>query len=166
MKKLLILISLISFNLHAQDGLSFSVVHDIKLGLGMDKVHNDGKATTDFIIAMNFEGKQFEYYYFNMQTYFEHASLKSGYFRRYGVNALWNFNTLILPKLKLGFGGGMGVIHRQNTGGLLSYSGIIEVSYPISKHLFIMQRNEFVRRPDLETPRTGYNLSIGINYKI
>lgn len=155
-----------AFLAKAQNGLSFSALHDVKLGLGLDKQHNDGKPTADIILLMNFEGKQFEYYYFNMQTYFEHASLKSGYFRRYGVNALWNFNTLILPKLKLGFGGGMGVIHRQNTGGLLSYSGIIEVSYPISKHLFIMQRNEFVRRPDLETPKTGYNLSIGINYKI
>lgn len=157
---------ILAYTCHSQDGLSFTVLQDIKLGLGMDKEHGNDRPTPDFIIAINFEGKQFEWYYFSMQSYFEHADLKSGYFRRYGVNATWTLNQLIVNKLKISVGGGIGVIHRENIGGLLTYSLVNEISYPITKHFYVIQRNEFVKRNDLSNRKFGYNSSIGIGYKI
>ena len=165
MKKLLILISLISIHLHAQNGISFSVLHDGKLGLGLDKKHLNDRPTLDLIINMNWEGKQFQHYYFAIQTQFETANLYDGYFKRYSVHGIWNFNKLILDKLNIGMGVGIGVIHRERTDGLGNYSGTIEISYPIFRDLSIINKNEWVRRPDLATPKLGYNFSIGLKYK-
>lgn len=150
---------------NAQDGISVSVLQDFKLGLGLDKEHNGGKSVMDLIVKVNMEGKQFEYYYFAMQVQYERANLQSGYFSRYGVNAIWNLNSLLVPKLKLGFGIGLHMIERPNTGGMGSYSGTLELSYPITKKLALIVNNEWLRRPDLVTPKTGYNLSGGLTYK-
>ena len=168
MKKQIIIIAILivlAFKCNAQDGLSISVLHDVKLGLGLDKEHGNDKPTLDYIIVFNMDGKQFEWYYFSVQTYYEHAELSSGYFKRYGFNTTWTLNELIVPKLKLGFGMGLGAIHRHLSGGMLTYSGVLEVSYPILKNIDLISRNEWVRRPDLITPKLAYNLSIGIKYK-
>lgn len=165
MKKLLIILTLISFNLNAQDGISFSVLQDAKLGLGMDKKHLNTNPTLDLIVNMNWEGKQFEYYYFAIQTQFETANLHDGNFKRYSVHGIWNLNTLIVPKIKLGFGIGLGIIHRPLSGGLGSYSGTLDISYPIAKNWNVIAKNEWVRRPDLATPKLGYNLAFGLTYK-
>lgn len=165
MKKLIILLTLISINLHAQDGISFSVLQDVKLGLGLDKTHGNTTPTLDVLINMNWEGKQYEYYYFAIQTQFEKANLYGDNFYRYGVNGIWNFNKLIVPKLKIGFGVGLGIIHRENNSGFGSYSGTLELSYPIAKNLAVIIKNEWVRRSDLPTPKTGYNLAAGITFK-
>tara|TARA_R110002049_G_scaffold4063_2_gene29296 strand:- start:7195 stop:7728 length:534 start_codon:yes stop_codon:yes gene_type:complete len=161
----LILFMLSVYKCNAQDGISFSVLQDVKLGLGMDKKHMNPNPTLDIIVNMNWEGKQYDYYYFTVQTQYERANLHDGYFSRYSVHGIWNLNTLILPKLKLGFGVGIGMIHRPNTGGLGSYSGTLDVSYPIAKKLSVIAKNEWVRRPDLITPKLGYNLALGLNYK-
>ncbi|WP_428743201.1 hypothetical protein [Tenacibaculum sp.] len=168
MKKYLILILMftITYTCHSQDGLSFTVLQDIKLGLGMDKDHGNDRPTPDFIIAMNFEGKQFEWYYFSMQSYFEHASLSSGYFRRYGVNATWTLNQLVINKLKISVGGGIGVIHRKDSGGMLTYGVLSEISYPVTKHFSMVLRNEINTSPDLPNKDARYNLSLGFNYEI
>lgn len=156
---------LLTYLVKAQNGISASVLQDVKLGLALDKEHNNGKSVMDLIVNLNFEGKQYEYYYFTMQLQYERANLHGGYFNRYGINAIWNLNTLILPDLKLGFGAGIHMIERPNTGGLGSYSGTLEASYPIAKKLRIILKNEWLRRPDLEIPKLGYNLSVGANYK-
>ena len=151
---------------NAQKGISFSVLQDVKLGLGLDKEHGNDKPTRDLIVNMNWQGNQYEYYYFALQTQFETAALSGGYFKRYSVHGIWNFNQLVIPKMVVGVGVGSGVIHRPNTGGLLTYSGTIDINYPITKRAFIMLKNEWVRRPDLATPKLGYNLSIGLTYKV
>lgn len=161
----LMFIMVFAYKCHAQEGISISVLHDVKLGLGLDKEHNNGKSVMDLIVNVNLEGKQFEYHYFALQLQYERANLQDGYFNRYGVNAMWNLHSLIIPKLKLGFGAGLHMIERPDTGGLGSYSGTIELSYPIVKDLYIIAKNEWLRRPDLITPKLGYNLSAGLNYK-
>lgn len=165
MKTLKLLIMIASFNTMAQNGISASILQDTKLGFGLDKKHLNDKPTLDLIANVNFEGKQKEYYYFAMQLQYERAELHSGYFSRYGVNALWNFNKLVVDNLTIGLGGGLHMIERHNTGGLGSYSGLVEVSYPIAKKLRVIAKNELLRRPDLEVPKLGYNLSLGVNYK-
>ncbi len=162
MKNLLILLSLISINLHSQESISFSLLQDVKLGLGMDSEHGNTGFTPDVIINMNWEGKQFEYYYFSIQSFYEHAELSSGYFKRYGVNGIWNLNRLIVDKLEIGIGVGLGMINRPNAAGLGSYSGAIDISYPIYKNLSVIVKNEYVRRPLLDAFR--YNLSAGLKY--
>ena len=159
------LMCLITYLATAQEGISFAVLQDVKLGLGLDKEHGNTEPTLDIIINMNWEGKQYEYYYFAVQTQFEKANLCDGDYLRYSVHGIWSFNTLIVPKLSLGFGVGLGIIHRPLSGGLVSYSGSLDISYPIFKKVSVIAKNEWVRRPDLITPKLGYNLSLGINYK-
>lgn len=149
----------------AQNGISVSVLNDIKLGLGLDKEHLNNSPTLDLIVKVNLEGKQYEYHYFAVQVLYERANLHDGYFNRYGVNAIWNLHSLVIPKLKLGFGVGLHMIERPCTGGIGTYSGTLEVSCPISKKWAITLNNEWLRRPDLITPKIGYNLALGLNYK-
>lgn len=164
MKKLIILVTtLITINLQAQDQISFSVLQDAKLLVNGDNRGNSPGAT-DLIFNMNWEGKQFDYYYFSIQTQYEHANLRGGYFRRYSVHGIWTLNSLLLPKLEIGFGAGLGMIHR-NSQGMGSYSGTIDLSYPITKKLYASLKNEWVRRSDLNTPQLRYNLAIGLKYK-
>jgi hypothetical protein len=167
MKKIfLISIMLFGLNINAQERLSFSVLQDVKLGLGLDKKHLNDKPTLDLIANFTMEGKQFEWYYFSIQMQYEHAFLYSGYFSRYSINGIWNFNRLFIDKLEIGAGIGLGMINRHQNEGNGSYSGTIEISYPITKRLFIVNKNEWVRRTDLQTPKLGYNSSLGIKFKI
>lgn len=165
MKKIILLISLITLSTQAQDGLSVSILQDFKLGVGADKKHGNDKPTMDLIINVNWEGKQKEFHFFALQLQYERANLHDGYLSRYSVNAIWNLNALILPKLQIGFGIGLGMIERPDNPGNGSYSGLIELSYPISRNLSVITKNEWVRRSELKTPKTGYNLSGGLKYK-
>lgn len=164
MKKLIPLIFFISITLNSQNAISFSLLQDVKLGLGMDAEHGNNGFTQDLIFNMNWEGKQFEYYYFSVQTQYEHAELSSGYFKRYSAHGIWNFNKLIVDKLEIGLGVGLGMVHRNNTGGLGSYSFTADISYPIVKNLSAIFKNEYVYRPLLKGMK--YNLSLGIKYTI
>lgn len=154
MKKLIIL--LISVSTYAQNTVSFSVSQDLKLG---------NEKTIDVILTANLEGKQFSYGYFTLQPFYEYSNVNKEDFHRYGVNAIWFINRLIVPKLELGFGGGLGVISRYGAGNV-SYGLINEISYPISKRFDVMFKNEFVRRTDLKDPKTNYNLAIGLKFNI
>lgn len=160
-----IIFMLLSSVILAQDGISFFATHDIKLGLGMDKTHKNDEPTLDLIIGFNLEGKQFEYYYFAVQTEYERANLYDGYFSRYSINLMWNFNKLVVPKLTVGLGAGIGIIGRHESGSTGTYLIVVDVSYPITKNLATIIKNEYIRRSDLLTPRLGYNLSIGLNWK-
>lgn len=155
-----------SQKLTAQDKITISLLQDAKLGLGLDKKHKNTSPTLDILINVNLEGMQFEHYYFCMQMQYEYANLYDGYYSRYGVNAIWFFNQLIIPKLKIGAGAGLHMINRHKNEGNGSYSFTFEFHYPIVKNLFIVNKNEFVRRSDLFTPKLGYNLSIGLNYSL
>lgn len=150
----------------AQDRISISTLHDIKLGLGLDKKHNNGKSVLNGIIAVNLEGKQKEWYYFSVQPFYEYANLQESNYHRYGVNAQWNFNRLIIDNLTVSPAFGFGMINRKGNEGNGSYQFLVDLSYPILKDLEIISRNEWVYRSDLKTPKTGYNLSIGLKYKI
>ena len=169
-KLLLIVLSLISLNLYSQstsdgyswtNGMSFGIYQDGKLAILKDNYGNT-PFTTDLIFTVNLEGKQFSTYYFSIQPFYEHANLSGGYLRRYGVNALWNFNRLVIDKLELNIGGGIGMLHRP-TGGTYSYGFIGEVRYPILKRLKAGARYELVRRGDVEIFRS--NLSFGLIFK-
>lgn len=164
MKKLLIIIAIFTLNIQAQNTISFSVLQDIKLGLGMDEEHGNIGFTPDVILNVNLEGKQFEWYYFSMQVQYEHAELSSGYFKRYSVHGIWNLNQLIIPKMEVGLGVGLGMINRKEAEGIGSYSGTIDISYPITKKLHVILKNEYVRRPLIDAFR--YNLSAGLKYKL
>lgn len=167
MKKLIVLILLfISLISYSQDGISFSVLQDVKLGLGLDKAHKNTSPTLDIIANLNLEGKQYDYYYFAIQLQYEHANLHDGRFTRYSVHGIWTLEPKLINKLKMGFGLGLGIINREDDYGRGSYSGTIELSYPITKNLFIVQKNEWVRRSELPTPKLVYNNSLGLKYKI
>jgi hypothetical protein len=116
MKKyaLILLMFLLTFLATSQEGISISILQDVKLGLGMDKEHGNDTPTTDLIFNVNLEGMQLEYYYFAMQVQYEHANLSGGYLRRYSVHGIWNFNQLIVPKLTVSPAIGVGAIHRPS----------------------------------------------------
>lgn len=151
--------------LNAQDRISITALHDVKLGLGLDTKHNNGKSVLNGIIAVNLEGKQFEYYYFSLQPFYEYANLQDSNFHRYGINTQWHFNRLIIDNLTVSPAIGFAFISREGFG-YGSYQFLVDLSYPILKDLEVVSRSEFVRRSDLLTPKTVYNLSIGLKYKI
>jgi hypothetical protein len=157
------------FKCTAQDHVSVSVFQDAKLLIiGDDKGNNAG--TANLLISFNLEGKQFEYYYFSMQPFYEYADLNGGYFHRYGVNAAWTLNKLVVPKLEASIGVGIGAIHRTGLG-LASYQFIGQLNYPITPWLFASARYEIVRRSDLvylwDTKQPFKpNFSIGATFKI
>lgn len=157
-------ILLFSLSLNAQDGISVGMFQDIKLGLGMDKEHSNDKPTLDLLLNVSLEGKQMTYYYFSVVPFFEMANLHGGDYKRYGVNLVWNFNRLIVEGLEIGVGAGIGVIHRPES--YASYSFTADLSLPILKTVSVALKNEFVRRSELKTPKTGYNLSLGIKVKL
>lgn len=162
---LFIIISLISLNIASQDAISFSVLQDPKLAFGLDKKHKNDTPTLDLIVNVNWECDQKDYYYFALQLQYEHANLYDGRFTRYSVHGLWNFETLLIENLNTAFGFGLGVINRDYIEGAGSYSFTVDISYPILKNLSVIQKNEWVKRSDLPTPKLGYNLSIGLKWK-
>lgn len=147
----------------AQNRITASVLHDVKLGLGLDSKHNNGKSVIDIIGNINLEGKQFEWYYFSTQLQYEYANLQQTNMHRYTVNFLWNFNQLVIPKttFSLGFGGSM--IHREGQS-YLSYGLVNDIKHPLNKNIALVAKNEVYRRGDLYTPKFGYNFSVGINF--
>ena len=157
-------ILLFALSLNAQDGISVGAFHDIKLGLAMDKEHGNDNPTLDLLLNVSLEGKQFSYYYFSAEPFFEIADLHGGDYKRYGVSLMWNFNRLIVEGLEIGVGAGFGVIHRPES--YASYSFTADLRHPISKTVSVALKNEFVRRSELKTPKTGYNLSLGIKVKL
>ena len=152
--------------MNAQERISLTALHDLKLGFGLDDEHNNGKSVLDVIIAVDLEGKQFEWYYFSMQPFYEYANLQETNYHRYGVNAKWNFNKLIVDKLVVSPGFGIGMINRKGNEGNGSYQFLVDLSYPIIKDLHFIVRNEYVRRSDLLTPKLGYNVSVGVKFKL
>lgn len=147
----------------AQEQVSFGIYQDLKLATSKDN-HGNTPFTTDLIFNVNLEGNQFEYYYFTVQAQYEHANLNTGYLRRYNINALWNFNKLIIDDLNAGIGVGIGMLHR-NSIGTPTYSIINDISYPINNWLELALKNEFVKRSDLPNKKLGYNLSFGVKIR-
>ncbi|WP_372938754.1 hypothetical protein [Seonamhaeicola sp.] len=164
MKKVIILF-LFSTTIFAQNGISFAVHQDIKLGLGLDKQHMNDTPTLDIIVTANLEGKQFEYYYFAIQPLYERANLHESKFIRYGFNTIWNFNKLVVPKLTVGIGLGFSMIERDYSSCYRTYSATADIRYPIAKNLDLTLKNEWLQRPDLITPKLCYNLSFGLTFK-
>jgi hypothetical protein len=154
---------------NAQEHVSVSVFQDSKLLLlGDEKGNNAG--TANILVSLNLEGKQFEYYYFSMQPFYEYADLNGGYFHRYGVNSVWTMNKLFIDSLEASLGAGIGMIHRTGLG-LYSYQFIAQLSYPITPWLFASTRYEIVRRSDLvylwDTKEPFKpNFSVGVIFKI
>ena len=172
MKYLLLLILAMQLT-YAQDKISISILQDSKLLISGD-THGNSPSTFDLILSADLEGQQLNWYYFSMRAQYEQADLYSGMFYRYSVQSIWTFNKLFIPNLELGTGIGLSMIHRGGTiktPGLGSYSFIGELSYPISKKLRMLVRNEFIHRADLvywynETNPLKYNLSAGLELSI
>jgi hypothetical protein len=165
---LILLISLTILNTYSQETISFSMLQDAKLLItGDDKGNPPG--TTDLIFNMNWEGKQFEYYYFSIQTQFEYANLQSKFYR-YSVHGIWTLNRLFIPKLEASIGLGFGVIHRDiDIDGMGTYSATGELAYPITKKIMVLAKYEIVRRSDLIALYNSKpfvpNLAIGVKLK-
>lgn len=164
MKKLIIIL-LITASAYSQDGISVAILQDVKLGLGLDDWHANDVPTLDLIANVNLEGNQFKYYYFAMQLQYEYANLSGGKYHRYGVNATWNFETII-NNVYAGVGCGLHMINRPHNEGNGSYSLLCDLSYKLSDKLSVISKNEFVKRTDLPNKKFGYNLSFGLKYKI
>lgn len=164
MKTIKLILLLATLTTQAQNKISYSILQDTKLAFGLDTEHKNNTPTLDAIFNINLEGKQFKYYYFSTQIQYEHANLYQNYYSRYGVNLIWVFNQLIIPKLKIGAGAGLHMINRATKPGNGSYSATLEINYPILKRLSIISKNEWVRRSDLITPKLGYNLSFGLKF--
>ena len=122
--------------------------------------HGNTPFTPDLIITSNWEGKQFQYYYFSLQPFYQYANLQSETFQRYGFNLNWNFNKLIIDKTTLTIGTGLAVIHRPYP--TISYQFNTELSYKLLEWLDVSLRNELIKRTDLPNNKLGYNLSFGI----
>ena len=167
MKKLTLLLLLCTFFVNSQERITIGLFQDAKL-LVSDDNHGNIAPTTDITVYVSLEGQQFENYYFSMQPFYEQADLLGGHFKRYGVNSVWNLNNLVLNKLEIGLGTGIGLINRPGIS-VASYQFVGEISYPITKWLKLASRYEYVRRSDLDSPEFRHNVSAGIKillYKI
>lgn len=157
----------------SQDKITLSVFQDAKLLVSGDN-HGNSAGTKDLIFNMDWEGYQFEYYFFTVRTQFETANLSSASFSRYSVHVGWTFNKLIIPKLEAGIFAGVGIIHRGEplkVDGAGTYSLTGELSYPISNFISVSAKYEIVRRSDLvwlyntDQPFKP-NFSIGVKFNV
>lgn len=160
MKKL-IFILLITTSCFSQDKISFAIFQDAKLLLGKDVEHGNDKPTLDAIVYMELEGEQFSDYYYSMQLFYQDADLSGGRLRRYGVNSMWNFNDIFLPRTTASAGLGISCIKRFGES-LGSYQFASELSYKIYKKIKISLRYEYVRRSDIELFRSNGSFGIKI----
>ena len=163
MKKLLLLLFIAVQTFYAQDKISFGVFQDARLLISDDDYGNTAP-TLDLIFNMDWEGKQFTYYYFSIKSQYEQANLQGTTFRRYTINTMWNLNRLFIPKLEAHLGVGIGMIHRKPLSAF-TYSATSELTYPLFKRIRIALKYEYVRRNDLETPQFKHNGAVGIQWE-
>lgn len=160
---LLITLSFYGFS-NGQDKIGISILHDGKLGLGIDTKYGNDKPTIDFLAIASLQGKQYKDYYFSLNPLFEYADLHGGKFYRYGVNAMWNFNNLVVDKATISAGVGAHMINRERQYAKATWSTSFDLSYEIIKHLSLVVHNEWIERVDLPKKKVRYNLSLGLKY--
>ena len=146
---------------NAQEKISIGIYNDVKLGLGLDKEHLNPNPTLDLIINVNLEGKQLNGYYFSLQPFYEQANLHSGYFKRYGFNTTWTFNSYY--RFETSITTGLGMILRHGIQ-LPSYQIGSEVSYELFSRFKIALKYEFIRRGDIQAFR--HNVYGGFKYDL
>ena len=164
MKKLFIIMVLISTISKAQEKISIGIYQDAKLSIMKDNYGNI-PFTPDVIITVNLEGKQFKHYYFSVQPFYEFADLHGGKFHRYGINTNWNLNQLIIPNTTITAGLGLGMIHRFSMG-TPSYQANLEIKHKLAQWIELAIRTELVRRSELENPQFKPNLSYGVVFNL
>lgn len=146
--------------LNAQENIAIGVYQDLKLATSNDN-HGNTAPTLDLRVDVSLQGKQFDWYYFEVRPSFEYADLYGGKYVSWQVSGGWVFNKLIIDNLEIGGYLTTGVIHRFGEG-FLTYGLTGDISY--GKNLKISLLGQYINRPDVN--KWGFSGYVGIKYQI
>lgn len=164
MKKLLLL--LLCAQLGAQNGLSVSVLQDLRLATTGDGYYQPG--TIDINTSIRLEGKQGKVGYLIVVPEVEIAALDYGY-TRFSFGAGYAFNDWNIKNVHTSIYATYGFIIR---GGLSTQSFGLngDIMYKLSDRFSIVALAQFQERSDLKLMygkgKIGFSGFLGINFKI
>lgn len=163
-----LLIFLFPFLMFTQDHIQIEIHQDARLMfLGDDK--GNRHITQDIKLSVALQGKQFEWYYFELKPSLEYANLKGGKFVTWTVQGGWVFNQLFIRNIEAGIYPTIGLLHRFNTS-YFAYGITSELNYKITEKLKIGLMLQGITRPDLKDKWNTKGLKpsgyLGIKYVI
>lgn len=167
MKKLLIILALITSQAYSQSNVTIGVYQDPKLAFQIDDYGNT-PFTLDMKISVELNGKQFNQYYFSIRPEFEYAELYGGKYVSWLVNGGWVFNQLFIDDLSIGGYLTGGLIHRWGAG-YATYGTTGDISY--GKRLKVSILGQILRSTDLidkwgKNKTFRYSVYVGLKYNL
>lgn len=146
MKNILIsLVVLFTLTTTAQNAITANVTQDAKLAFFGDDKGNEA-FTPDVAISSEWQGKQFNSYYFLIRPEFEIAELQGGTYRRYSANLGWTFNQWVEG---VNFTASIGYGILEYNGGYSSFGSNLQTSIELTKDIEFVLDLETVERKDL-----------------
>ena len=168
MKTIIYILLLTTFSLTAQGKPSLSVFQDAKFAFMGDEARGYKAGTLNIVARLKMNGNQDKYGYLVVFPEFECAELQ-GIYRRYSANVGYTFNQLILPKLTVMPSVGYGWIDRFGLSDY-SFSGSVEIAYPLFKHVNLTMLHQFTERSDLgflwNDNQIKYSFFVGLEIKL
>lgn len=154
---------------NAQEIITLGLYQDARLGLLGDD-HGNKAGTLDAKLDVTLQGKQFEWYYYEMRVQLEHAQLSGGDYTSWQVLGGWVLNQLFLDNLEAGAYLTIGAIHRFG-GSYGTYGITADLSYKLTDNLKlsflgqVINRSDLVDRYNINNPMKG-SFYVGLKYNI
>ena len=147
MKKLFLVITLLSATLSAQQRVSIAIYQDAKFLTIGDEKRGYKAGTADLVFRLNMQGKQQKYGYMIVSPEFEYADIE-GIYKRYSANVGYVFNQLVVPRTEVGSTIGYGFIDRWGKS-MFSFSVSGFINYKITDRFKLSLMAQFTERKDL-----------------
>ncbi len=147
MKKLFLVITLLSATLSAQQRVSIAIYQDAKFLTIGDEKRGYEAGTADLVFRFNMQGKQQKYGYMIVSPEFEYADIE-GIYKRYSANVGYVFNQLVVPRTEVGSTIGYGFIDRWGKS-MFSFSVSGFINYKITDRFKLSLMAQFTERKDL-----------------
>ena len=148
MKKLIILLLLITATTQAQRKVSLSLHQDLKLATIGDKERGYDAFTTNILARFKMQGNQQKHGYMIVFPEFELADIE-GTYKRYSANVGYTFNNLIVDRVEATSAIGWGFIDRYDKA-FFSFSAMGELAYGLNDKFKISLIAQFTERKDLK----------------
>jgi len=131
----------------AQQKVSLSLHHDIRLGLIGDDIGNEA-GTINILARLKMQGHQQKQGYIVVFPEFEYAEIEGNY-KRYSANVGYTFNNLILEGFETSAYIGWGFIDRYSKN-FFSFGGSGEIAYKLNDTIKVSIIGQFTERKDLK----------------
>ena len=169
MKKLTLLLFLITATITAQQAIGFAVYQDVKLAITKDDGHGNTSYTPDLLVRLSLQGSERAIGHSVYSIGYQWAQLFGGEFHRGNATIGYTFTNMPVPATNIKYSttlfAGAGLIIRDGLKPVSPEVGAI-LTFKLTEWLKLNQMGFWMLRSDLPNKKMGFNYSAGVQVDV